>query len=204
MTCGRSASVRALGGLVIALICLLACGQVCLADSLFSPSGPSLYSDKRTLQVGDLVTILIQENAQAVNSTQTTTGKAVGASASLKGVGTTGINASAGLGDSFKDSDTTARKGSLVARMTARVEEVLPNGDALIAGTRTIVVNNEKQTLTIRGIVRQQDIGPGNSVASGQVGNAEIRFDGSPDWQKSGGIVNTAWEGVKAFFTWLF
>lgn len=173
------------------------------AASLFNPSARGLYADKRARVVGDLVTIMIVENAQATNSTQTSTGKNVSANAEAGGaIGT--FSADAGLGNAYRNTGTTSSRGALVAKMTARVEEVLPNGDLIIAGTRTITVNNEKQTLSIRGVVRADDIAMDNSVTSGQVGNAEIRFTGSPDWQKKTGVLANTWEAVKAFFAWIF
>jgi flagellar L-ring protein precursor FlgH len=176
------------------------------AESLWSSeaSTGNLFSDVKARRVGDLITISIVENATATNSYQTSTGKGVGMSASTNGIGAANLSPSIGFNNSYKGNETTSRQGALVARITAGVEQVLPNGDLVVVGSRSIVVNDEKQELTIRGVVRPADIGYDNTISSSLVGNAEIRFKGSPDWVKKGGVFANLWEGVKSFFAWLF
>lgn len=194
---------RSLLACLMVITVLFLYGADVYAESLFALGQRSLFTDRRARSVGDLVTILISENAQATNAAQTTTGKGVSASANIKAA-TPSVNGSLALNNSYRGNESTTRRGALNARMTATIEQVLPNGDFIVVGSRTITVNNEKQELTIRGTVRPGDIGSDNSIPSGMVGNAEIRFKGSPDWQKSNGILENTWEGVKAFFSWLF
>jgi flagellar L-ring protein FlgH len=64
----------------------------------------------------------------------------------------------------FKGDGTTSRQGSVTALVSARVRDVLPNGDLVIEGI--LKVNNERQTLTLYGVVRTRDIAPNNIVLS--------------------------------------
>jgi flagellar L-ring protein precursor FlgH len=74
--------------------------------------------------------------------------------------------------------------------MTARVAEVLPNGDLLIEGVREIEVNGDRQIVVLTGIARVVDIGPANVVSSMSLGQLRINYYGkgltrnslSPGW----------------------
>jgi flagellar L-ring protein precursor FlgH len=56
--------------------------------------------------------------------------------------------------------------------------EVLANSDLAIVGHQDIRVNGESQSITLTGVVRQRDIGENNTVLSGRIAGADIRFDG--------------------------
>ena len=62
--------------------------------------------------------------------------------------------------------------------ITARVVEVLPNGDLVLEGIREVDINGDRQIIVLTGIVRAADIGPGNVVPSTAVGQMRIRYFG--------------------------
>jgi flagellar L-ring protein FlgH len=99
----------------------------------------------------------------------------------------------------FKGDGSTNRSGSVDALLSARVKEVLPNGDMVIEGVKEIKVNNERQMLRLFGVVRPKDIGPGNVVLSTAVANMLVQVDGKgilSDNIKRGwliGILTKAW-----------
>lgn len=176
--------------------------------SLWTDSGPlsNLYTDIKARQVGDLITILVMEQATASDKVQTTSSNEAGASVA-KGIGLLSFLPEVGVGanSGFTGSETTSRQGSLVARITARVVEVLPNGDLRIEGTRSVLINNQKQEMVIRGTVRVRDISADNTVLSSSVSDAEISFKGVPGLEgKSGGFFSNLWDGIVYFFGRLF
>jgi len=63
--------------------------------------------------------------------------------------------------------------------MTAKVVEVLPNGNLVIEGRQTIVINGEEQVIVVSGIVRPQDIEPDNTVLSTYIADATIVYNGT-------------------------
>jgi hypothetical protein len=73
---------------------------------------------------------------------------------------------SANSDSAFAGEGATNRQGRLSALLSARVREVLPNGDLVIEGIKELKVNNERQTLTLFGVVRTRDIAPNNVVPS--------------------------------------
>lgn len=72
----------------------------------------------------------------------------------------------------------TTREGRLTASLSARVRDVLPNGDLVIEGIKELKVNNERQTLTLYGVVRTRDIAPSNIVPSTAIANMQVQLDG--------------------------
>jgi flagellar L-ring protein precursor FlgH len=141
--------------------------------------------DLRASQIDDMITILVVENASAVASGTTKTGrtsstansvsalagitKATGPWANLAGVtGNTQLN---GQG-------STSRGVVISTTLTARVSSVLPNGAMLVEATKDLEVNSERQTITVRGIVRPADVGSDNTVRSDHLGQLELRVNG--------------------------
>jgi flagellar L-ring protein precursor FlgH len=85
----------------------------------------------------------------------------------------------AGANTTFSGSGSTGRSGSLTAIMTARVAEVLPNGDLALEGIREIDINGDRQIIVLTGVVRPVDIGRGNVVPSAAIGQMRIRYFGN-------------------------
>jgi flagellar L-ring protein precursor FlgH len=78
----------------------------------------------------------------------------------------------------FKGSGTTTRTGVLTTALTARVADVLPNGDLVVEGVREIDINGDNQIVMLTGVVRVTDLSPGNVVSSTSVGQLRIRYFG--------------------------
>ena len=159
-----------------------------------------LASDLRARRVNDLVTIRVVENVTGLGTADSNLDKKSSASigaATLFGLETLlpgSINAanlaSIGTNTNFQGAGSTTRTGALSAVLTARVEEVLPNGDLVIQGVREIEINGDRQILVLTGVVRPSDINTGNVVPSTAVGQMRIRYFGkglmkdnlSPSW----------------------
>ncbi|NMB47016.1 MAG: flagellar basal body L-ring protein FlgH [Firmicutes bacterium] len=166
-------------GLVAILICLTVTG-VSLAASLWQDNQSSIFVDTKARQVGDLVTIIIVERTQASQSAETSTGK--DASVELgPGLGVLDFIplAKAGASDGHRVGGKNVQGGSLSARMTSQVVEVLPNGNLVIEGHQSLVVNRENQEIIVRGIVRPQDIAADNTILSNYISDASISYQGS-------------------------
>jgi flagellar L-ring protein precursor FlgH len=79
----------------------------------------------------------------------------------------------------------TNRTSDLTTTLTARVIAVLPSGNLIVEGSKLVQINSEKQKVTIRGIVRWNDINPANQVSSDRLADLEVLIDGR-------GVVNDA------------
>ena len=92
----------------------------------------------------------------------------------------------------FAGKGDTSRKGNITATITAKVIEVLPNSNMVVESRKEVVVNNEKQIVVLRGIVRPDDISTSNTIASTFVADAQIYLVGDgvlADKQSQGWLV---------------
>lgn len=162
--------------------------------SLFTSSGRLAdgFRDVRANQVYDLVTIVVSDNSSAVSTGTTNTSRKSNANAavtSLAGVksatGALANLANATSNQQIQGQGTTSRGTTLSTTVTAEVTDVLPNGNLVVQGQKEISVNSEKQIITVRGIVRPDDLSPLNSVPSDRVARMEILVNGK-------GVVNDA------------
>jgi len=147
-----------------------------------------LLGDLRARNVNDLVTVQVVETITAQGTADSSLDKNSKGSASVgnlfglesKYPGWLDPTSLAALGanTSFKGGGNTSRSGSLSAVMTARVADVLPNGNLLLEGVREIEINGDRQIVVLTGVVRPADIGPGNVVTSTAIGQMRIRYFG--------------------------
>jgi flagellar L-ring protein precursor FlgH len=147
-----------------------------------------LLPDLRARHINDLVTVRVVENISAVGSADASLDKDGSGAASLTRL--FGIEskypgwldptslAAINTKTSFSGSGSTTRSGELTATITARVVEVLPNGDLALEGVREVDINGDIQILVLSGVVRTADIGPGNVIPSTAVGQMRIRYFG--------------------------
>ena len=163
-------------------------------------TGTSLVTNLKARRVGDLVTILITENATANAASKT---KADNKSEHSGGPGLGFLDFinpwDISVENKYKGDGDTERNGSLQAEITARVVEVLHNGDLRLSGTRMININGEKQLIEITGCCRVRDITPDNTIMSTFISDAQIAYNGS-------GLVNDASEPgvITKIVNWLF
>lgn len=147
-----------------------------------------LSSDLRARRINDLVTIKVVESISAVGSADSSLDKSSSGSASVgkffglegrlpSAVDPTSL-ASVSAGTKFKGAGQTSRSGDLTAIITARVVEVLPNGDLVLEGAREIDINGDRQVAVLTGVLRTSDIQPNNVALSSSVGQLRIRYFG--------------------------
>lgn len=162
--------------------------------SLYSANGRLAdgFRDVRASQVYDLVTITVSDTTSAVSTGVTNTARKSSVQASVasgalpKGSAAALSNlANTANNQQLQSQGTTSRGSTLTTTVTAQVTDVLPNGNLVIQGEKEISVNSENQIITLRGIIRPDDLSPVNSVPSDRVARMEIRVNGK-------GVVNDA------------
>jgi len=141
--------------------------------------------DVRASQVDDVLTIVVAEQASAVvtGATQTkrvsSTANSITALAGVKSATGALANLATSAGDTeLNGQGTTTRTTTINTTLTARVVRVLPNGALVIEAARDLSINSERQTITVRGVVRPADIDTTNSVQSTRVAQLEVRING--------------------------
>jgi len=180
------------------------CLVVFAMASQATPRMQNLYSDHRAVNADDIVTILIDEEASAGSKSETNTNTAKSISTSAE-AGSGALNllpsfsAGGGSKSSFGGEGNTQREGKFTAKISARVTEVLDNGNLVIQGSKMVEINAEKQIISITGIVRPEDIMGGNMVYSYNVAEAQITYRGK------GAVADAEKPGLLTrFVNWLF
>jgi flagellar L-ring protein FlgH len=139
----------------------------------------SLAADNKALKAGDILTIVIVENSSASNTADLTSDKSYGLSAEAVTVNPPRrYGGNLQLGDETQGRGRVQRTGRLAAQVSARVHQVLLNGDLLVRGDQEINVNGEKTRISIEGLVRPRDIASGNIVLSSRLADARIEYVG--------------------------
>ncbi|MBW2406693.1 MAG: flagellar basal body L-ring protein FlgH [Deltaproteobacteria bacterium] len=175
-----------------------------------------MFMDTKSRNVGDIVTVEINESAKASNKANTETGRTSSLEAGIEKLfgiedwwqnqmlpkinndfpridpfGNPSVKGS--MKSKFAGDGATTRSGTLSAFITCRVVDVMPNGNLKIVGTREVMVNNENQLIILSGIIRPRDISEENVIMSTFISDAKIAYSGSgivDDRQRPGWLAN--------------
>ena len=196
------------------LAVLLTASVAAPAQSLWkADSSRALVADKRAVAVGDLLTILVQENntASKDNSTKTAKSSAIDASISsflysptassflTKGGQMPALKLNAS--QDFDGGGKISNSEKITARITVRVADVLPNKNLVIEGRRTTSFSGETQEAVLRGVVRVEDIAANNTLYSYNIADATIKYVSTgtiTDNQRKGWFTRV-WEKLTPF-----
>ncbi len=154
--------------------------------SLWRDSGrlANMVADYKASRVGDLVTISISQNLSASSAGSVATNRAFSASSGITAL--PGGLKTANIANLFSPTSAQALTGkgtassqtSLSTTLTGRVAAVLPTGTLVVEAERQINMNNQHETVILRGLVRPGDLDATNTVASNSVGNLEVEVKG--------------------------
>ena len=159
--------------------------------SIFSPSNAdSWFGEKKTYQVGDVITVLLSESmngsASATNEASRETSTDVLTAAQIARIGSPGgllLDSQNGTPIdttvSSSGSGATGQSASLTGTMTAQVLEVFPNGNLMIRGEKIVNFSTGSEVIQVKGIIRPQDIQPDNTVQSKRIASAQISYKGT-------------------------
>jgi flagellar L-ring protein precursor FlgH len=153
--------------------------------SLWTPGGTlgDLSTDYKARKLNDTIVILVSVQTTAAQSGDSSYQRTVSTSSAITGVG--GISP-ANLNPLFNANSATALKGAgatdsnttFQTSLTGQVIAVLPSGNLVVEAQRKIFMNNQHEDVTVRGVVRPNDIGPSNTVSSASLSNLEIEMKG--------------------------
>jgi len=145
----------------------------------------NLMTDYKAYKLGDLVTINVVESTTAAASGSVKTARQYSATSGISQLfGIVGARSgiqnliSPSSQEALTGSGQTASTSALTTSLTGTVVAVLPNGFLVVQTGREVEVDNQRQKVTVRGIVRPGDLDQNNSVASTQVGNLTIEVEG--------------------------
>lgn len=147
----------------------------------------SWFGEKNTFQVGDVITVVLEESlnadASATNSTSRSTTNEVLSPLQLARFGSNGglLSSDSTLETdiSSEGSGVTGQSASFNGTMTAQVVEVYPNGNLAIRGEKIVTFSTGSEIVQVKGIIRPEDVQPDNSVQSKRLASAQITYKGA-------------------------
>jgi flagellar L-ring protein precursor FlgH len=154
--------------------------------SLWTDNGKfsNLAADYKAMRVGDVITIVVAQNLAANNAASVAATRTLNASSSITALlahaSTSAVQNifSPGSSSALNGKSQAATTSSLTTSLSGRVVAVLPSGVMVVEAERQMTMNNERQTILLRGLVRPGDVLFGNRVLSDSVGNLELELKG--------------------------
>jgi len=158
------------------------------ADSLWNQGSRNVCADKKAQAVGDILTILIQENNGATRQNNTTTSKKASVNAAIASLlyapSASGLLTKKGAlpalnytsDAEFAGGGSINNAETITAQVSVKVVDVLPNGNMVIEGTLRTAFSGEKQDAVVRGTVRPDDVMANNTLYSYNIADATIQF----------------------------
>ena len=155
-----------------------------------------LYSDIKARDLGDIITVQLQEQTTASKSANTGSSRNTnidlptptlfGRDVSFRG---NPLSAQLNGGTDFNGAASADQSNQLQGEITVAVIRVLPNGNLIVRGEKWLTLNNGEEYVRLTGIVRPQDVRSDNTIQSNRVANARIEYSGT------GSLANTQREG---------
>ena len=172
------------------------------ADSLFtrqtSSDGILIAARQSRFEVGDIITVMVQETIQSSAQASTNTKKESGVYTRMPAASNqflVGEDSVVGLDNDqlpnwrldskneTKNTGTTQRTYTLRTTVACTITEILPNGNLRLQGARKISMNREESTLSVSGVVRPQEVSTAHVVDSQRMAEADITLRGQgPLW----------------------
>jgi len=152
----------------------------------------SLFSSVGSRQIGDIITVQLDESMKADKRARTNTNKnssldaipdvffapMAGLGAALRGRSGL-LNGPLDTASTFNGDGRSSQENSVSGDVTVTIIEVFPNGNLMVRGEKLITINQGEETIRFSGIVRPQDINENNVVQSSRVADARIIYTGA-------------------------
>ena len=142
----------------------------------------------RNYQVGDIITVLLNESTQAARTQNTDVSR------ESKNSLPTGFNTKLGAispllngidinnnNNSSKGAGKADQQASLTGSVAVTVVEILANGNLIVRGEKKLGLSEGTEVIQVSGVIRPEDVGPNSTVLSRRLANAQIAYRGSGD-----------------------
>ena len=148
----------------------------------------SLYGDSTALNVGDILTVTLNESTSASKNAESSITKDSETSLGTPqffGRTFNKLSGSANMERDFEGSAEADQSNSLAGSITVTVVEVLPNGVLHIRGEKWLSLTNGDEYIRLSGLVRPEDISPDNTVSSQRIADARFAYGGTGDFDQA-------------------
>lgn len=158
--------------------------------------GTSLFADKKDLQVGDIIQVVISEGITQKSDNKrelTSDRKNEFGGGMFASMGTDPLNSTVGrvtdkansvFGVNFNTESSDSDKGKVKTqvnenfdtKISAIIDETYQNGNYFIKGNKEVIIDGQKQEIVITGVIRPYDITSDNSINSSQIANLKMLY----------------------------
>jgi flagellar L-ring protein precursor FlgH len=154
--------------------------------SLWTSNGAmtNLQADYKASRLNDLVTIVVVQRTTAQATGNVGTQRDFNTTSGISGlaghISTTGVNniLTANSSTKLKGTGSTDASTTMNTSLAGQVIAVLPNGNLVVEAERLVAINNQKETMLVRGVLRPGDVGPDNSALSTSLSSLEVELKG--------------------------
>jgi len=154
--------------------------------SLWTPNGAltNLQADYKASRLNDLVTIVVVQRTTAQATGNVGTQRDFNTTSGISGlaghISTSGLTnlLTAQSSSKLKGAGSTDASTTMNTNLAGQVIAVLPNGNLVVEAERMVAINNQKETMLVRGVLRPGDIRPDNSALSTVLSNLEVELKG--------------------------
>jgi flagellar L-ring protein precursor FlgH len=149
----------------------------------------SWFGKGRNFQVGDVITVLLNESTQAARTQNGSISRESSNDMLPKGIQNYGANLGGLMNGinmtggrvSNKGTGAADQQASLSGSVAVAVVEVMPNGNLVLRGEKQLALTEGSEVIQVAGIIRPDDVAPNNTVQSRRLANAQIAYRGSGD-----------------------
>jgi flagellar L-ring protein precursor FlgH len=149
----------------------------------------SWFGKGRNFQVGDVITVLLNESTQAARSqvgsiSRNSTNDMLSPGLAVLGNKLGGVMKGTDFSKtdiSNKGTGTADQTASLTGSVAVSVVEVMPNGNLVLRGEKQLALTEGSEIIQVAGIIRPEDVAPNNTVQSRRLANAQIAYRGTGD-----------------------
>lgn len=147
------------------------------------PQSESFFGRGRSFQVGDVITVLLNESTQAGRTQSGVVKRTSSNDVVPEGMGGGLLPAASLLGGTIKNegSGTADQTATLTGSIAVSVVEVMANGNLVLRGEKQLALTEGAEIIQVAGVVRPDDIAPNSTVQSRRLANAQITYRGTGD-----------------------
>jgi flagellar L-ring protein precursor FlgH len=144
----------------------------------------NVQTDYKASRLNDLLTIVVVQRTTAQASGNVGTQRDFNTTSGISGlaghVNVSGLNnlLTAQSSTKLKGAGSTDASTTMNTNLAGQVIAVLPNGNLVVEAERLVTINNQKETMLVRGVLRPGDIGPDNSALSTSLSSLEVELKG--------------------------
>lgn len=147
-----------------------------------------LFEDRRARNVGDTLTVILNETTSASKNTSNSAARkgtatssfAPGTGSIRKGLyaGITDLGNFTGSGEiKSEGAGGSAANNTFAGTITVTVIDILANGNLVVAGEKQVAISNEEEIIRFGGIVNPNNL-VANRISSQEVADARIEYRG--------------------------